>query len=163
MATLYPVAGLRIYIGAAVEDADGDLTATDFTSATWTEIGKWTQMGDFGDTAQLITTSLINEGRDKKMKGTKNGGQMQNVFAVSATDTGQIALIAASKTNKNYPIKIEMNDKPATGASPKPGQRLFYALVMNTNETGGGANTVRNLNSTLEINSNIVTVAPSAT
>jgi len=163
MATLYPVAGCKIFIGAAVEDADGDLAAADFEDVTWTEIGKWSQMGDFGDTSQLITTPLINEGRDKKMKGTKNAGQMQNVFAVAATDPGQIALIAASKTNKNYPIKIEMNDKPTVGASPKPGQRLFYALIMNANETGGNANTVRNLNSTFEINSNIVTVAPSAT
>lgn len=163
MATLYPVAGCKIYIGSAVEDAAADLTASDFTSMTWTEIGRWSQMGDFGDTSQLITTPLINEGRDKKMKGTKNAGSMQNVFANDATDTGQIALIAAAKTNKNYPIKIEMNDKPAVGASPKPGQRLFYALIMNANETGCDANTVRNLNSTFEINSNIVTVAPSAT
>lgn len=163
MATLYPVAGCKIFIGDAVEDADGDLTAADFTSVTWIEIGRWSQMGDFGDTSQLITSSLINEGRDKKMKGTKNAGSMQNVFANDATDAGQIALIAASKTNKNYPIKIEMNDAPAVGASPKPGQRLFQALIMNANETGGDANTVRNLNSTFEINSNIVTVAPSAT
>jgi hypothetical protein len=160
---LYPVAGCKIYIGEAVEDADADLTEADFSATAWVEIGKWSQMGDFGDTAQLITSQLINEGRDKKMKGTKNGGQMQNVFAVAATDPGQIALIAASKTDKNYPIKIEMNDKPAVGASPKNGERLFYALIMNANETGGGPNTVRNLNSTFEINSNIVTVAPSAT
>lgn len=40
-----------------------------------------------------------------------------------------------------------------------PSGRLFSALVMNTNEAGGEANTIRNLQATLEINSNIVVVA----
>ncbi|RVD66409.1 hypothetical protein [Mesorhizobium sp. M7A.F.Ca.ET.027.03.2.1] len=36
----------------------------------------------------------------------------------------------------------------------------FIGLVMSAENAGGGANTVRALNSTIEINSNIVTVAP---
>jgi hypothetical protein len=40
-----------------------------------------------------------------------------------------------------------------------PSGRLFSALVMNTNEAGGEANTIRNLQATLEINSNVVVVA----
>lgn len=160
---LYPVAGCRISIGAPVDPASADLTASDFTATVWTEIKGWTQMGDFGDTAELISTQIINSDRDSKMKGTKNAGSMQNVFANDPGDTGQLALIAASKTKNNYPIKIELNDKPAAGASPKNGLRYFHALVMNAVEAGGAANTVRNLNSTLEINSNIVSVAPSAT
>lgn len=163
MATLYPVAGCKIFIGAAMELPDGDMDATDFASVTWVEIKKWSQMGAFGDTAALITTPLISEGRDIKQKGTRNAGQMQNVFAVASSDPGQIALIAAEKTQQNYPFKIELNDKPAVGASPKNSQRLFMGLVMSASEQGGGANTVQNLNATIEINSNIVPVAASAT
>lgn len=163
MATLYPVAGCKIYIGDAMDAPDGDMAAADFSAVTWTEIKKWTQMGTAGDAAQLITTSLIGEQRDVKQKGTRNAGSMQNVFAVAATDPGQIALIAAEKTNLNYPIKVELNDKPAVGASPKNSLRYFVALVTAAQEAGGSANAVQSLNSTFEINSNIVQVAASAT
>jgi hypothetical protein len=115
MATLYPVAGCKIYIGTAMDLPSADMVAADFTSVVWTEIKKWTQMGAFGDTAALITTQVISEARDIKQKGTRNAGQMQNVFAVDAADPGQIALIAAEKTALNYPIKVELNDKPAVG------------------------------------------------
>ncbi len=159
MATLYPVAGCKIYIGAAMELPDDDMVAADFDDVTWTEITGWTQMGAFGDTAALITTQLIDQQRDIKQKGTRNAGQMQNVFAVKSTDPGQIALIAAEKTNNNYPFRIVLNDTPATGVSPTPSERLFMGLVMSASEQGGGANTVQNLNATVEINSNIVKIA----
>jgi hypothetical protein len=163
MANLYPVAGCKIYIGAAMDLPDADMVAADFDAVVWVEVKKWTQMGAFGDAAALITTQVISEARDIKQKGTRNAGQMQNVFAVDAADLGQIALIAAEKTNLNYPIKVELNDKPAVGASPKNSTRLFLALVTSAQEAGGAANTVQNLNSTFEINTNIVRVAASAT
>ncbi len=163
MATLYPVAGMRIYIGPAVDLPDVDVTAADFSSTVWTEIKNWTQLGAFGDAAALITTQLIDRKRDVKQKGTRNAGQMQNVFAIAAADAGQIALIAAEKTDLNYPFKVEGNDKPAVGASPKNSLRYFMGLVTSAQEAGGAANTVQSLNSTVEINTNIVKVAASAT
>lgn len=66
MATLYPVAGCKIYIGTAMDLPSADMVAADFTSVVWTEIKKWTQMGAFGDTAALITTQVISEARDIK-------------------------------------------------------------------------------------------------
>ena len=113
--SLYPVAGCKIYIGGVLADKNADFTAADFSSQTWTEIDGWEQMGAYGDTAQVITTSLINRGRDIKQKGTRNAGQMQNVFSVIADDDGQIALIAAEKTSNNYAFKIELNDAPSGG------------------------------------------------
>lgn len=239
MGQLYPVAGCRIYIGPAANLPDDDLDESDFSAISWTEIGGWSQMGAFGDTAALITTALINTGRDVKQKGTKNAGQMQNVFAVKPTDAGQIALIAAEKSPSNFPFRLVLNDLPIarsfaatisqatpgvvtktahglsvddvvtlsttgalpTGLSPAtpyyvktvptadtftlaatkggaainttaPGsgthtvatlptasERLFMGLVMTAAEQGGEANTVRNINATLEINSNIVRIA----
>jgi hypothetical protein len=94
-----------------------------------------------------------------KQKGTRNAGQMQNVFSVISADPGQIALITAEKTANDYAFKVELNDKPATGTAPKPSQRLFIGLVTSTQEAGGEANTIQKLNSTIEINSNIVPVA----
>ena len=159
----YPVAVCRIFIGGVLEDKATDFVAADFTSQTWTEITKWTQMGNFGDTSNPVSLQVIGEGRDKDQKGTANAGDMQNVFAAVDSAPGQIAVRAASKLKGNYAFQIIMNDAPTAGSAPKPGQRLFVALVMSAQDGGGGANTVRSLNASLNINSNIVIVPPSAT
>jgi hypothetical protein len=239
--SLFPVAGSHIYIGGVLSDKNADFVASDFTSQTWTEIDGWSQAGTIGDAGALITTPLINRGRDAKQKGTANAGSMQNIFAFNASDAGQLALIAASlPSNKNnYAFKILWNDAaPVTSAVvtvtiaapgvvtdtahglsvgdqvsfattgalptglvagttyfvktvpdansytlaataggsaitttgtqsgvhtrssvPVASQRYFIGLVMNAQESAGAANTIRNLDSTIEINSNIVRVA----
>lgn len=237
---LYPVAGQKLFIGGVLSAGLEDLVLADFNGQSWLEIDGWSQHGAIGDTAALITTSLINRGRDVKQKGTANAGSMQNVFAVIDDDPGQIALIAAAQPNnkQNYAFKILGNDAPVaksatvtisvatpgvvtwtghglaintpvefatTGALPTgltagttyyvktvldpdtftlsatPGgsvinttgagsgthtgetvpsasERYFVGLVMQAQEQGGEANTIRNLSSTVEVNSNIVKV-----
>jgi hypothetical protein len=156
---LYPVAGCKFYISEdPFPEKSADVVAADFTAVTWQEVGKWTSMGPYGDSAQLITTDLIGEGRTKKMKGTRNAGSMANVFAVDMTDDGQILMIEASETLNNYAFKVELNDSDG-GVGATNSHRLFYGLVMQSQEAGGGANTVQTMNATVEINSNIVTVA----
>lgn len=161
MSDLFPTAGCKFYIGDAPLAAKlTDFIESDFSAVTWVEVDGWTNMGEFGDEGALITTDLINRKRTTKQKGTFNAGNMQNTFAVIAGDTGQTALIAASKVDNNYPFKIVMNDDPNDGANSAPGERKFVGLVMSARETAGDANTVRTLNANVEINSNIVTKAP---
>lgn len=162
MSDLFPVAGCHIYIGEATPTQLTDFVEADFITSPdqFVEIDGWSQMGASGDAAALITTQLINRNRDIKQKGTSNAGSMQNVFAVIDDDPGQIALIAAAEgANKaNYAFKIVYND--ASGASgSEPSVRYFVGLVMGAQEAGGQANTIRNLNATVEINSNVVKVA----
>ena len=145
---LYPVAGAKIYIGPAGTVPDDDVDASDFASITWTEIKGWQTMGSAAK-------------RDLKAKGTRNAGSMQNNFIILPTDPGQIALIAAEATEHNYPFKIEFDDEPA-GSAPTPTIKYFYGIVMSANEQGGGANTARLLQGNIEVNSNVVTVAPTA-
>ena len=159
---LYAVAGLKFFIGGELAPDKEDMEATDFSSIVWKEVDGWETMGAIGDNYALITASLINRGRDVKMKGTANAGQMQNQFAVLAGDAGQLAIIAASKTRKNYAFKIEFNDTPSTGSAPTPSMKYFVGMVMSAQEQGGNANTARMLSSTIEINSNIVDVAAAA-
>lgn|SRR5262245_27677882 len=157
---LYPVAGCRFYISTSLfAELPADAVAADFTGVVWIEVKSWTQMGAYGDSAQLITTDLIGEGRTKKQKGSKNAGSMANVFALNSTDSGQLKMIAASKVLDNYAFKVELNDK--SGAQTNNSIREFYGLVMMAQEAGGGANTIQTLNATVEINSNIVAVAAS--
>ncbi len=153
--SLHPVAGCRIFIGGALADKSEDFTTADFTSQSWTEIDGWSQMGAIGDAAQVITTPIINRGRDLKMKGTANAGSMACVFAQIAADPGQIALIAAAapSNRNNYAFRIDLNDAVGGG---QPSKRYFIGLVISAQEAGGEANTIQNLNATIEINSNIV-------
>lgn len=157
MSDLYPVAGAKIYIGGVLATDIDDFVAADFTSQSWKEIDGWETMGEIGDAAEIITTQIINRNRDIKMKGTRSAGSMDNRFAIMPTDAGQIALIAAEKSTSNYAFKIEFDDQitPTTGTKTT---LYFVGLVTSAREVGGGANTVRMLQGTVEINSNIVTV-----
>lgn len=243
---LYPVAGCRIYLGPVISLKATDLVLADFPArgdAAWTEIDGWSQMGAFGDAGALITTALINRGRDVKQKGTANAGSMANVFAVVPGDPGQAKLkVAARPSNKrNYAVLMDLNDGEelasvvtmsiatpgvitwtahglvvgqkvkfeTDGALPgglvagteyfvklaptvdtfqvsataagaaiattgtqsgvhtaiamgTPSYVMFAALAMGAQQQGGEANTIRNLNATLEINSNIVEVDAAA-
>ena len=159
MPTLYSAVGCKFYIGAAIDDDEDlaeDLTAADYSGETWTQIKNWTNMGAIGDVAQLITQQLLDRKRDVKVKGTRNAGSMENVFARKRGDAGQTALIAAEKSDLNYAFKIAYNDMPSGGTSPT--LAYFYGLVMNASHAASAANDVRNLNSTIEINSNLVFV-----
>lgn len=163
MSNLYPVSGCRIYIGPAMDLQSRDFVLADFESVSpplsWVEIDGWSTMGAVGDAAQVITTSLINRGRDVKQKGTANAGSMENVFAIIPGDAGQAALLAAAAASnkRNYAFRIDLNDGDDT-VSPvvAPSRRYFVALATMASEAGGDANTIQNLNVTLEINSNIV-------
>jgi hypothetical protein len=150
--SLYPVAGSKIYIGGVLLDSEDDFIESDFSGQSWQEVGGWSQMGAFGDKSQLLTRALIGRNRDIKQKGTANAGSMQCVFAMMPADPGQIALIAAAapSNRNNYAFRIDLSDGS---------KRYFIGLVMDATEAGGEANAIRDLNSTIEINSNIVSVA----
>jgi hypothetical protein len=241
MATLYSVAGCRYYIGPAMELPDVDVVEADFASITWTEAKNYMEAGSLGDNSELITTPLIDRGRDMKQKGTRNAPSREDNFAVAINDPGQIALLAAERTNFNYPFRVDLNDAPpvkssavtvtiaapgvfswtnhglaagtpikfaTTGAlptgitagttyyvaatgltansfsvsatpggtaitttgtqsgthtastAPAPSKRYFVGLVTGATEAFGGPNNVRQLQTTTEVNSNTVRVAP---
>ena len=157
---LLPVAGMKLYQGAVMNDQASDFVEADFIAAnaspdSWVLVDGWEQMGPVGDAAADIATTLINRGRTVHQKGTADAPPMSNVFAILPSDPGQIALIAAGKPSvkDNYSYKILGNE---TGT---PSKLYFIGLVMGTPEQGGGANTVRKLTANIQINSNVVHVA----
>lgn len=159
MADIYNVSGCKIYIGTTIDSKNSDFVEADFDSQSWVEMDGWTTMGELGDAAALTTWELINRGRDVKQKGTANAGSMENVFADIPADEGQIAFKAAAEptVKDNYAFKIELNDKATVSGTPTT--LYFIGIAMTARQTGGGANDPRNLNATIEINSNIVEVA----
>ncbi len=161
--TLYATAGMKLFIGSAQEQKSTNFVAADFAAEDWEEIGSLENLGSLGDTAKAITQEIIGEGRDKVLKGTRSAGNLEIVAAINNADLGQVAAIAAEKTPFDYAFKLEMNDKPAAGASPKNSQRLFIAKVMSASEQYDTANSVMKRNFSLAVNSNVVFVAASAT
>lgn len=155
---LLTVADAKFYIGGPLEPTNDDFVEADFTGQTWLEVDGWETMGDIGDTAATITTALINRGRDVKQKGTKNAGSTEMRFAALAgvtPDAGQSAMVAASKTKRNYGFRVVLAD----GTTEANGtQLLFSGLVMSSRMIGGSSNTVIMRAFPIEINSNVVEV-----
>lgn len=148
-AELFAVAGSKIYIGGVLASKITDFVAGDYSGQTWVEIDGWETMGALGDNAEMITTPLINRGRDTKQKGTFNAGSYEAQFAIVDGDPGQTAIKAAGRTKNNYAFRV---------VYPSGETEYFIALVVGTPRTGGGANDVLMISATLEVNSNIVEV-----
>lgn len=180
MATLYPVAGCKYYVGPAVELPDVDIVEADFASTVWTEVKNYMEAGALGDAAALITTPLIDRTRDVKQKGTRNAPSRQDNFAVAIADAGQIAMLAAEKTNYNYPFRVDLNDPPVaksatvtiTNASPGVITWTAHALAANTPvvfsttgalPTGLTAGTTYYVKTVLDANTFTVSATPGGT
>ena len=103
---LYPVSGSKIYIGGVVS-AKGEVTQSDFTGASWTEIGGWANAGEIGDVQEIGEQALLNERRVRKFKTSLNSGQMDNQFVPMALDAGQIKFKTAISSCQPYQFKIE--------------------------------------------------------
>lgn len=106
MSGLYPIAGSKIFIGARVT-AKGEVSASDFNGASWTEIDGWANAGALGDTQNITEQDLINQRRVRKMKSTLNGGSMDNQFVPMGMDAGQIKFKTAIADCQPYQFKIE--------------------------------------------------------
>ncbi len=159
MSHLFATAGMKFFIGTAKAFGGTDFTEADFAAVAFTEVGGTTNLGSAGDTSELITSNHIPEARTRKLKGTRNAGSMQVVSDLDYADAGQLAVIAAEKSKDTYAFKVQFNDAPSGGS---PSVRYFTALVMSAGEQFDEANNVMKLNSTLEIDSNIVRVPASA-
>ena len=140
MATLYPVAGCRYFIGPAMELPDDDVTEATFSAVVWTEVKKYMEAGALGDAAAEITTPLIDRARDLTQKGTRNAPSRQDNFAAVPSDAGQTAMLAAERTNYNYPFRVDLNDEPipksatVTISNASPGVITWtgHGLAVNT-------------------------------
>lgn len=153
--TIYATAGSKLFIGGVLSQKTTDFVEADFTSQTWVEIGNLDGLGSLGDTSQSITASIIGEGRDKTIKGTRSAGTMEVVCNIDYSDPGQTAAIAAEKTIHDYAFKLTLNDAPAGGT---PSERMFIAKVMSQSEQFDQANNVMKLNISLAVNSNVVRI-----
>ena len=153
---VFATAGAKLYIGGALAAKSTDFVVGDFTGETWTEVKELESIGSLGDTVTEITFDALSESRTKRLKGTRSAGTMEVVCGIDYADAGQLAVIAAEKTDNDYAFKLEFDDAPTGGT---PSERYFVAMVGGAAEQLDTANNVMKLNASLWINSNIVRVA----
>lgn len=142
-------AGSRIFIGP-VTTAD-DVTA--YAALAWTEIGEVEDLGEFGDQSNSVTFTALANARVRKMKGTKDAGDLTLTVGFDAGDAGQLALIAAEADSSpdDYGIKVQLNDSAAT-----PTVAYFRGKVMSYRLQPGNADNVVRASVSVGINSAVI-------
>lgn len=135
--------GTRVYIGAAVTDAQADSLAEFEAMTGWTEIGLIESVGEFGDQSNDVSFAAIGDGRMRHAKGARDAGSMTLTCAHDPLDAGQAAVEAAEGTNDNYAFKVTIPDAP-TGAYTDTAI-YFRGLVRSKRKNiGSNDNVVRN-------------------
>jgi hypothetical protein len=155
-ASIYSVAGTKVYIGGVMTAKVTNFVAADFNIESWTSISWLENIGQFGDEASEIAFSPIDVNRTLKLKGVYNAGNMTIVAGRDYTDSGQGILLTASQAIYDYGFRVILNDMPSGGVAGSI--RYFIGKVMMFREQYDTVNNVVRVNATIGINSNIVSV-----
>lgn len=139
-------------------------TAAAYKALTWTVINDVEEIGGtFGDTYAKVEAKVLGTRRVRKGKGSVDGGAIELTVLRDAADAGQNALRTALGSDDRVFVKIELGDKPSTGASPTGSLAYMPVLVFAAPVQGGDADSFVKQVFTLEIDGETVTAAPSAT
>lgn len=135
------------------DDAPGATSATVTMTIAAPGVVTWASHGLVaGDAVKFSTTGALPTGITA---GTTyyvmSTGLTTGAFQISATPGGSAITTTGTQSGVHTAVTV-----------PSGTVNYFIGLVMSAQQAGGGPNTVRTLNSTVEINSNVVTVAPSA-
>lgn len=138
-------------------------TATAYAADTWVNIGNIQDMGEAGSEAEIVVGKFVDQTYARKLKGSRDNGTIELVVARDSSDPGYLALMAAEKTSFGYNFQIELNDKPATGASPKNSKFYFNALIASAKNGFGGADDITTTTFSLAVSGEIIETPASAT
>lgn len=119
----------------------------------WTEILEIESLGDFGDTSANVNFSSIQDGRVRKLKGSRDAGNMALICGFDARDPGQLALRAAQATSFQFAFKMVASDKRLP--SDEPTIFYFNGLVESQKTNFGTSNNVAKTTFTIGINTAI--------
>lgn len=138
-------------------------TAVAYAGDTWTPIANIEDVGEAGSEAEIVVGKFVDQTYVRKLKGSRDNGSMELVIARDSADPGYAALIAAEKTSAAYNFKVELNDKPSAGASPKNSVFYLSAIVASAKNSFAGADDIVKTTFSLAISGAIIEVLASAT
>ena len=139
------------------------LTATEFAGDTYTKISNITDVGEAGSESAIATGKYVDQDYVRKLKGSRDNGTMNLVVDRDSADAGYTALVAAEQSSSAFNFKIELNDKPTTGASPKNSIFYFSAVIASRKNNFGDADKIVSTTFMLAISGAIIEVPASAT
>ncbi|CDZ27990.1 phage tail protein [Neorhizobium galegae] len=137
-------------------------TAVAYAADDWTEITNIMDVGEAGSEAEIVTAKLVDQDYVKKAKGSRDNGTMELVVARDSGDEGYQALVAAEQGSAGYNFKVELNDKPSAGASPKNSVFYFNAIVASRRNSFNDADSIVQTTFSLAISGAIIEVPASA-
>ncbi len=140
--------GATFFIGPA-----SDLPPVDGPTAsalTYVQVKKVETIGDYGDTAQGVTFTALDDQRVEKTKGARDAGDLTLTCAFIAGDPGQMAMDAAEATANNFVFKVVLNDEPINGVAPTT--TYLFGLVSSNKRQVGAANNVLRIMYSISLN-----------
>jgi hypothetical protein len=117
-------------IGSALAIATGlpgAFTEVGYEAMTWVTIGGVEEIGEFGDTTNLIGSGNLLTGRVTQLKGGVTGDTTPITLTIETADTGQIALIAAARDQTSAQYSIRVSEPGGAGAA----EYYFSGVVTN--------------------------------
>lgn len=167
---IHKTAGTRFYIGPVlnidtINDAANEAAALAVFEAiiegNWTEIEEIESFGDLGDNTEVATFAAVADGRVTKLKTTRDAGTLALVTAHDLLDDGQIALIAAEKTDFNYAFRLVYADARDENFSPTT--EYFGGMVLSRPTNLGGVQDVTKSTFNIGVNTAVITDATDPT
>lgn len=153
--TVQTAAGSRLFIGS-VAAATVD-TKAEYEALTYVEVGEIEDLGEFGDKANEIKFTSVNDRRVRKFKGSFDAGTLPLTVGFDAGDAGQVALVAAFASDNDYAFKVVLNDAPQD--SDGAGTHFYFrGKVMSKPVNVGNAENVVKRKFDLGINSEILEI-----
>jgi hypothetical protein len=162
---LQTAANGKVYIASTFGAVPANQAA--YEALTWLEITQLENLPEFGDNTEEVTFQDLSQGRVSKLKGTRDAGTSDLMFAYDETLyegsplTGQYQMLAGSEddTTNNYYFKLTYNDASTGSPLGTDTTRYFSALVGSFREGGQGANDVVMVSCNLRLNSSVIRVA----
>lgn len=81
-----------------------------FAALTYTNISEIKNLGEFGKTFNVITSSVLARRGDRKKKGSFNAGQLSFSVELDNNDAGQAALQTALDSDDDYSLVVTLQN-----------------------------------------------------
>lgn len=163
----YKIQGTTIEMGRALTGGEVDLirnAVSDAAAVTlfegftpYVELPKVQNIGQFGLQQNIITGSDIKTGRVFKASTTKDSGDTTIDFFSDTNNSVQQTLLTAAEDGGFRAFRVTFNDdSPSSPSSPTI--NYFAGIVSGFNYMGGGVDDWLMAQSTIAINTQIITV-----
>lgn len=155
--------GVGTLVGmTATQTPPATFDAAGFAALTYVDLGCLESLGSYGGTATITEFTCLSNGIVKKLKGSRNNGDLELTLALDDSTTGYDTLVDAYETlsTGDYYFRVQYgNAQNATGTGAI---RYFGGKISSITETVTDADGVVTLTVTVAISTDIVRTASTA-